>query len=301
MAWERVRHWQWIVLSVMLGLTVAAVRRGATDDAIRGLGESLNGQQKFEEAVLREVAGGHRQFEQLVVTPEQIEDPQGRAGAPRQLVYVVRGLYWDGRRERSASGGAERAEWRPAFYVAAVPYRVKTDLSLAGPQGAESMTRLAGMERPTVLDFLAAASRTNGVSYSYAWYAGSAYAGPVWVGACVLVFGIIIPVVINYTVYGTWWRPRRVKEAAADLSASPAVAGEKKPLVTDEDLAAVAAMNERMGEGVPAMASAPAAEKAVPVLSGGPLESKAAREAREAKAFGAEKDDFYPTERHGRH
>jgi hypothetical protein len=289
---------------VLLGLAVAGVRRGGADDAIRGLGESLNGQQKFEESVVREVAGGHRQFESLVVTPELVEDPQGRAGAPRQLVYVVRGLYWDGRREKSAAGGTERAEWRPAFYVAGVPYQVKTDLSLLGPKGAEAMTRLAGMERPTVLDFLAAAHEVRGVQYSYAWSRGSAYAGPVWVGACVLLFGIVIPVVINYTVYGTWWRPRVVKGASVDLSASPAAA-EKKPLVTDEDLAAVAAMNERMedeiGVGQGATAVAAVAGNAVPVLGGGPLETKAAREAREAKAFGAEKDDFYPTERHGRH
>jgi hypothetical protein len=248
---------------------------------------------------------GHRQFEQLTVTPEWIEDPRG-LGGPRQFVHVVRGLYWDGRRAKGATGG-DTAEWRPAFFVAPVPYRPRVDLSVYGTKGPAAAARLAAVKEPTVLDFLAAAREAADVQYDYAWYRGSAYARWMWVGGCVMVFGVAIPVVINLTVYGTVWRPRRRKEEGTDLSkVSVPPAAEKKPLVTDDDLAAVAELNgqleDQIGAGAASGTEAGArTETAVPVLSGGPVETSTVDAPHDPKAFGVEKDDFYPTERHARH
>jgi hypothetical protein len=166
------------------------------------------------------------------------------------------------------------------------------------------------VKEPTVLEFLAAVHETHGVSYSYPWWRGSAYARWMWVGGCVLVIGLGMPVVVNLTVFGTVLRPFIPKEEGIDLSkVLPAPAADAKPAVTDEDLAKVAELDRQLEAQLAGGAAATAAAavavvqggKAVRKLSGGPLDASAAPVAHEDRAFGAKADDFYPTERRGKH
>jgi hypothetical protein len=281
MRWERIRYWQWLVIAVVVGLSVGLWRRADAEQAVAGLGESLNGQSQFEEALLQDVRG-RRQFDTISVTSELLPDPIGKG----RFVHVVSGMYYDGRPD-----GAEPA-WRPAFFVASVPYRPQLDLSRLGAAGEQIRRELAGIGDPTVLDFLAILHRTGGVDYQYAWWRGSAYAIWFWLLGCIVVIGLAFPRVINLKVYGTFSRPpveRRPKLAPVALPDRPATS-----------LRASAALADRPAPAQAPSDVEPATATAVPVLQGGPLEPLA-EEAAESKEFGADKDDFYPTERHVRH
>lgn len=303
MAWERIRYWQWMLVAVILGVAVGRMRQGHVDDVIGSYGESLNGQMQFEQALIRPI-NGHRQFENVLVTPEFVEDSRGGGGG-RRFVHVVRGSFWDGRREMK--DGVEQANLRPAFFVAPFPYHPVIDLSAIGDKGKEAATKFAAIERPSVVDFLAAVDHARGVKYSYAWWGGSAYATWLWVGGCVLIFGIGFPIVINLSVYGTLGRPKRVKEAAVDLSKVETTPEQRKPLVTDEDLERVAELGDELesklasdAAGETAGAAQVVAPAAVRKLNGKALEPQKADEAKE-RAFGVKEDDFYPTERRAKH
>jgi hypothetical protein len=299
MPWERIRHWHWLVIAILLGVTVAKVREQYVDDAIKDLGESLNGQGQFEESLLQTIQG-RRLFDNVIVTPERIDDGLGG----KRSVHVVRGMYWNGRIDRTTQ--SRQPVWRPAFFVAVVPYHPQLNLAGMGAQGDQIAAHLASVRNPTVLDFLSAVHQTHGVAYSYPWWRGSAYALWLWLTASVLLIGIALPVVINLTVYGTLWRPRAVKEKAVDSSkvetsthAAPASS------ITDQDLAHLIELEreleEKLGQQSPATAAAQAEAIAeVRKLTGTPLAS-ADEIAAEHKEFGAKDDDFYPTERRAHH
>jgi hypothetical protein len=305
MAWERIRHWQWLVVAVVIGVVVVVVRGRYADDAIKAYGESLNGQGSFEAAVLRTIRG-HHQFENLTVTPELIDDGAGG----RRFVHVVRGMYWDGRVSRG--GDAPQAAWAPAFFVAPVPYRpVLEPKSIGAAAAARVAAAMPAGANTTVLDFLSAAGKVadGGVDYHYAWYRGSGYAMWMWVGGCVLLIGIGLPVVINLTVFGTVWRPRMEKEAAADLSKVAPVPAAAPKVVSETEQARLRELEREMeerlagGDTTAPVAGAVAAKAAPAVtkLNAGKLEPAAATQEGRQVDYGADKDDFYPTERRGRH
>jgi hypothetical protein len=294
MHWERIRYWQWLVIAVFIGLGVARVRQGYVDDAIKDLGESLNGQAQFEESLLRDVQG-HRQFENVIVTPERL--PDGRGGF--HFVHVVRGMYWDGR--LNSPTGAQQITWSPAFFVADVPYHPQLNLALLGPQGEQINRRLSAIRNPTVLDFLSAVQQTHAVHYRYEWWRGSAYAPWLWLGGCTLIIGLALPRVINLSVYGTFTRPKIEKRPAIAPSYRTTHSG---PTMTNQDLAQLSHLERGMEQQLHAATAetvllAAATESPVRALTSTPLE-QAAQSHADQKDFGAEKDDFYPTERHGR-
>ncbi|MDB5318826.1 MAG: hypothetical protein JWN40_457 [Phycisphaerales bacterium] len=294
MAWERIRHWHWLVIAVIIGLAVPAVRARYVDDAIRDLGESLNGQAQFEESLLRPIQG-RRQFDNVTVTPERIDDGLGG----KRFVHVVRGQYWDGRLD-PATG---QATWRPAFFVAPVPYHMQLDPARLGPQAAQVATQLAAIKNPTVLDFLAAVHQTHNVTYTYAWWRGSAYALWLWLSAAILLIGIALPLTINLTVYSTFRRPRIIKEDGIDLSkVAPTPTSVHTSAVTDQDHSRLAELERELEQKLsatsPTPSSAPLATSApIPKLSAAPL-APAGNAQLDHKEFGAKEDDFYPTERH---
>jgi len=282
MHWERIRYWQWLVMAIVIGVGVAQWRQGFVDDAIKDLGESINGQAQFEEALLQEVQG-RRRFDNVVVTPELLPDAHGS----RRLFHVVRGMYWDGR------AGEGQPVWRAAFFVAPVPYQPQLDLTRLGPAGERIQRELASIKPPTVLDFLQAVHRTHGVEYRYAWWSGSAYARWLWLGGCMLVIGLALPRVINLTVYGTFSRPPIEKRKRLDPVNSTAMPqSAPMPQLMEHD--------DRPSRSLPSAEPAMEPAAAVRQLQGGPLEHVAEADA-DAKEFGADRDDFYPTERHARH
>jgi hypothetical protein len=282
MHWERIRYWQWLVIAGVIGFSIAQWRQNYVDDAIRDLGESLNGQAQFEEALLRNIQG-RRQFDDVVVTPELLPDGKGA----KRLFHVVRGMYWDGRSDGAAP------VWRPAFFVAPVPYTPQFDLTRLGSAGEKIAQENSSIKRPTVLDFLRAVHNNNGVKYRYAWWRGSAYAMWLWLAGCIASIGLALPRVINLTVYGTFSRPPIERRKRLDPVIS-ATAPQDPPMPGPIENA------DRQARSVPS--AEPAMESVAPVrqLQGGPLEPVAEAHA-DTKEFGAARDDFYPTERRARH
>jgi hypothetical protein len=292
MHWERIRHWHWLVIAIIVGVAVPTVRARYTDDAIRDLGESLNGQGQFEESLLRPVQGRH-QFDNVIVTPERIDDGQGGT----RFAHVARGQYWDGRLDPNT----DQPTWRPAFFVASIPYHPQLNPDQLGSQGPQLAAQLAALKNPTLLDFLRVAHQTHNVNYTYAWWRGSAYALWLWLATSILLIGLSLPIAINLTVYGTIGRPRRITEPAVDLNkVNPKP--DPTPRVSDADHSRLAELERELEQklisAAPTPSTAPPATvPAVPKLSTTPLAPTAQTQA-DHKEFAAKPDDFYPTERH---
>ena len=49
---ERINRWQWVIIAVVVGFLIAYVRNMFTGEAVSGYGNSMNGQQQFENAIL---------------------------------------------------------------------------------------------------------------------------------------------------------------------------------------------------------------------------------------------------------
>src|SRR5215212_6762775 len=48
---ERIHRWQWILLALIIGLLIAAVRNYYTGEDVSGYGNSMNAQAQFETAI----------------------------------------------------------------------------------------------------------------------------------------------------------------------------------------------------------------------------------------------------------
>src|SRR5437016_616715 len=97
MSIRSIKWWQWMVVAVVVGLTLALVRRGPAGDLQLQYGESLNDQAKFEAALvdMMQTQTGQRPrvFRDVSVHPFEIDD--GPAG--KRPVHVVSGTYFNGR------------------------------------------------------------------------------------------------------------------------------------------------------------------------------------------------------------
>src|SRR5882762_10643055 len=49
---ERIHRWQWLIIAVVVGFLIGYVRNMFTGEAVSGYGNSMNGQQQFENAML---------------------------------------------------------------------------------------------------------------------------------------------------------------------------------------------------------------------------------------------------------
>jgi hypothetical protein len=266
-----IKHWQWLAMSVIVGLVCGAIRRAQLDfaDDLPTFGTVIASSRDFEKALVTSTQGKPH-FKNVVVYPYELRD--ARSGAQR--VYVVAGEYFDGHVETSADG-RPMLEWRPACYVASSPYR-------SAPQ-ADGSTR----QFDTILAYL----RGSGVPYRFAWW------WPyrpflIWTGGSVLVIGTIWPLLLNLMLYGSLRAPRR--EEAVRIS------GSSRPPSIQPASPPILAIGERDDKDllVPVVAAEPATSSATP-LSTAPLDPAAPVESA-PREFGADKDDFYPTERHHR-
>src|SRR3954447_10096597 len=132
------RHWHWLLISVAVGLALGSANR-FTSDELTSYGNAINDQRRFEEALVRRIpeAGDRPQFVNPIVHRVRIRGESGEA-------YVVAGRYCaDPSRPDSHDG---MYHFRPAFFVAPVPYQPVTDA------GSGALSKL---DRPTVIDFLA--------------------------------------------------------------------------------------------------------------------------------------------------
>src|SRR5258706_10569781 len=288
---DRVRLWQWMVIGLIVGYAAAMLRGHVAEPLLNSYGESINGQGVFEEALLTRVDGEFR-FHDLNV--QLVSDPNGGGTA-----HVVRGMFWDGRAD-----DADKPVWRPAFFVARVPYKPLTDLALLDQtKGPELAKRFAALARPTVLDFLRALSEARGVAYRHAWW--NSYARLTWFAGCFIGFGLAMPAVVNLLLFGRLIRPASPPEPMASPGSSPAPVATVKPTLSDADLARLEMVTSGLESAIDgdkplsATDAAAVAPTVVPQLKDEPLSASAAIEKHE-REFGADQDDYYPTERHHR-
>ncbi|HEY2584883.1 MAG TPA: hypothetical protein VGI81_03845 [Tepidisphaeraceae bacterium] len=271
----------WVMIAIVLGLIFGVVfdhTRGQLYGVnMGGYGLLLSGQQQFENGLTQEY--DHiRLFSDSVVYPHWVPNPNGGT----KKVYLVTGRYWDG--NAVVKDGKSVAEWLPRCVITQTPYRPQ--VAVVEPNGKSVA------EFPSVIEFLDAMHRQYGVKYRYAWWA--AHPMLTWFLGTLIVIGGIWPTVINLLAFGRLTRPPEAKTLSLWNVVSPKPP-QKAPAPSfaaphdaDVDPEVEAAM---------AAAAADAPQQPVASLAGGPLEvlPEGPREARE---YGADSDDFYPTERH---
>jgi hypothetical protein len=293
---ERVKRWQWVLLSVAVGAALGWAWRGDGADLAR-YGEILNDPEAFERGLF-ERRGGERRFTDVRVHRQTLDDGAGSRGT----FHVVTGNYSDGRPD--PHDGTYR--WRPRFFVATIPYHVRSlpyDLGDGSEDDAGKLRTFEDLKSPTVVDYLKLLGETDGLRYTHAWW--RTYPMATCVAGSVLLIGVLWPTVINLLVFGSFVRPR--EEEGIDLSIldrlEPPPAPPAAPVVdlTDHlrELEAELAARLAGGGDVPAPDST-APSRAPAAVTAAPLEPAPAAEHAEHH-YGARADDFYPTEAHAPH
>lgn len=286
------KRWHWVVIAIAVGLIVPTIR-GAFDndlsgDYVSGFGYLLTDQNRFESA-LTEQLQGRRLFKDITVYPRWVPDGRGQT----KLVHVVAGKYWSGREE--IIDGKPQALWRATCFLAPVPFHPTTDLGQYNRAGADYVREFAAAgANPTVLDFLNTMHDACGVSYSYAWW--DVHPMLTWLGGSLLVIGLIWPTLVNLLAFGQLTRPPEAKAMSLwGVKAPP------KPEAPVRSYAATGLDDEleaaMRGDASPEEDQTAGPSTARP-LSTGPLEPAVTVANGDSKDFGADKDDFYPTERH---
>jgi hypothetical protein len=276
-----VPRWQWIAVAIVAGAIVGWVTDLADSQLfginIQGYGMLLPDQQQFENSLIQDYKG-IRLFSNPVVHPHWATDPSGK----RKLVYIVSGQYWNGQEE--IRDGQTVAEWVPRCIITQTPYKPRIAVSDA--------SNSAVAEFPSVVEFLDALHRNNSVSYRYAWW--GLHPVLIWVAGCALVIGGVWPTLINLLAFGSLTRPKEVKPISlwnvrrSKTPQAPKISYVSSPPEADEQpspppLAPVGAEDTQQVAVVP-LGNAP-----LELVPEGP---------REHRAYGADRDDFYPTERH---
>jgi hypothetical protein len=278
-----VRRWQWMLIGIILGAGFAQLRGGGAGDLSR-YERIITGRREFEDALVSQQQGVRR-FTNLVVYPARLSDASGGS----RSVHIVAGDYFDGKLEMI--NGDLCAKWRYGCFIAEAPFRHRGKDGLVGSHG-------------TVMDYLGGLA-SQGVTYTYAWWAEPKWCFALWMGGGFVVIGIMWPSIINLLAFGSFFRPKQEKGTDLRKVNATVEAEIQKPQVTEADLAAVEKLSEKL-EGellAEASSSAPATqgpEKPAPVrdLTAVELEREAEETAKQEKEFGKDKDDFYPTERH---
>ena len=279
---ERIRRWQWILISLVVGWILGQLQQLPREDWRSAYGQNMT-QRDFERGLQREY-NGVRHFRDLVVYPDRIQLPGGIS----KPIHIVAGLYLDG--GPPVKDGNERADWRPRCFVAEVPYKP------LGPSTQPADPQLS------VVDYLKSLKGT-GVSFRYAWWRDPVWAVRLWTAASLVVIGGIWPTLVNLMVYGSIWRPRESK--GVDLSRVKPTTTESapKPSITAEDLAETERLDAQMEAQLAASPSEPVSSANVQSqppptreLNAAPLVPAAPETEKDPKDFGQGKDDFYPTE-----
>ncbi|MFI5379210.1 MAG: hypothetical protein ACHRHE_07935 [Tepidisphaerales bacterium] len=307
-----VARWQWMLIGLVIGLVVGYVRHQYTDadPVVPGSME----QSEFEKAVglMRDVRVSGGQPPILgKMTVFRLRDPRHRD----KIVYGVALNYWSGLRTDVAEddNGKFDTKYRLKLFVAPMPYLVgqKTPVRAADadPEWLVRTAEKLHIKDPdppgSVLDYLRSIEKSHGISYSYQWWRERRASLVMWMAGCFVVIGLIWPTVINLATFGTFIRPK--EEAGTDLSGVSTGPSSQQhgPVVSDADMAKVAEMAAKLEQdlavGVPLAAAAsdvPPAPEPAKLLSEKPPETEAERQAREAREFGRDAGDFYPTERH---
>ena len=290
MGLERVRRWQWIALSLVVGLGLAQARQFDSDELPGRLGEGVADRGWFEREVRRKVtlADGSTvpAFGRLRIYPLTLRDRGGR-----RPVHVVGGMVLAKVGEQGGSSGAAPGavgKLRRYFFIAPVPYQ-----PLAYERAGEWVDADA-----TVLDYLDTL-RDDGVTYAYAWWAEPRYATAAWVGGSFVLIGLLWPTALNLLTYGRFrappeekgvdlWKLKPRRTPAAQPKSVPAVGAVLPAAGRPPWALGKSAVTDPVVTATPAPTSAPILAQADLAPAGSPE--------HEHKAFGAKRDDFYPTE-----
>ncbi|HEX4793901.1 MAG TPA: hypothetical protein VH370_08925 [Humisphaera sp.] len=289
------KRWHWIAISLAIGLLVGSIRQQAAADLQDRFGESINGQQHFEQ-MLTSTVEGQPAFQQITVHAQSV--PDGKGGT--KPAYIVAGAAFNGHAEEH--NGKSEARLYPSFFIAPAPYHPKFDLSkLNHPGGTDFAREYQSIPNPTVLDFLKVLSEARGLSYTHAWWLGMGLAQ--WTIASFILIGIVWPTIVNLLVFGSLRRP--AEEKGIDLS--KVVAHPQTPAKVPASAEDEARLRELELELEKQLAGAQVGiptphEMAKPPVR--PLNAVAAQAAEASLGpeshveFGTKKDDYYPTEVH---
>ena len=256
-------RWQWLLISILVGWGLGHAHRVTPDD-FSSYGNSLNSQARFEEALESRI-GDIPRFKDVVVQRCVV---QGLG-----TVDIISGLYCNGQPEEKD----QAFHWKPAFFVAPVPYH-----SLGG-----SETLFAGPEQSSVREFL----KSRSIPFTYAWW--RSYPMATWLSASILFIGVIFPTLLTRLAYGTWIRPKEIK----GISLWSAVTSGSKTSREMSSAGPSAHRDKDSGDPTPPlMEPGVVRSEAVTALHAGPLAPISVEEAAHT-AFGAKADDYYPTEK----
>jgi hypothetical protein len=168
---ERIHRWQWVIIGLIIGFLVGYVRNIFSGDDLHGYGNSMNGQEQFEAAILTRERISETEsrplFYQLVVFDirdpnppvRSLEDIQktlnpeqkkqfdaikkesdknaflreiARDEAAQRRTYAVAGAYYNRRPIQNAKTGVWEKNWRPYFYVTSNPYTPSKNYAVSG-------------------------------------------------------------------------------------------------------------------------------------------------------------------------
>ena len=281
-----VRHWQWIVIALIVGGICGGVRQSASadiEDRLDRHGKLIVDPGRLETALLTKIQS-QPLLKEVTVYPYRT----GRPGGGERRVHIVAGKYWDGR--PVPENGRMVAKWVPSCFLTQVPFEPRHPLP-----GAEAG---AAARFDSVLGYLELMSRTEGVRYRYAWWWWAGEPLFVWTTGCFVVVGLLWPILINLVTFGTVLRPQAERGVSLwnvrtgnDPKPTPAPARASSLDAIEREL------ESQLGGTDPAAAAdpPPVGEISPPrTLSDGPLEPVGGAP-QEAKDFRAKPDDFYPT------
>ena len=283
---DSIRQWQWIVFSVVIGFTIGYLREQAADDLAAQYGTEINGQARFEQALVT-LEQGRPCFTDIKVVSRDVPDRNGVT----TRASLVAGLYFNGHYE--PHDGKLLATWEPAFFIASIPYKPATDLLNRGD--GKAATRFASVSRPLVTDFLDALAPA-GVHYTRAWWQGLRMWQ--WVILCFVTIGVIWPIALNLMVFGSWRRPR--EEKGIDLSkVKPPPQEAKQSAMSEDEIAELAAMSDDLEQQLASEDTASEPPQPAPVSPVRELSKSAVSVDPEPQhddvAYGTKPDDYYPT------
>jgi hypothetical protein len=255
------KRWHWLVISVVVGVGLGRAMRLTPED-FASFGTALNSRHRFESALVDRI-GDRAGFTDITVSRCRV------AGLGER--DIVRGLYCSGVPEKDGA-----YHWRAYFVDAPVPYVAASE---------EGARRLAGVKEPSVRDLMGAMK----APYMHAWW--QSYSMVTWVTGSILIIGILWPTLVNRMAFGRWTRPAEAKGISlwrVKVSPTPGRAVGRPVYVegrNDE--------GEQMPE--PRAPQPAAADAPTRTLANQPLAPMAAS-ALAHKEFGANPDDYYPTE-----
>jgi hypothetical protein len=289
-----IRRWHWMVIGLLVGALYGYVRESSADfyRELASYGGRRLGQREFEAALTTRL-NGRAQFSDLVVYPRRLSG----AGGPPVMLHVVSGLYWGGRKE--VENGRTIARLEPAYFVASTPY-----VPLPSPVAASPGTPSGPAQFADVTAFLRSPRNGSPVPFRYAWWSWATRPPFAWTCAGFLFVGVVWPTVVNLLAFGTFRRPAEAKGLSlwnAKPAPSPKV---NRAEAVRPDAAALEAI-ERELEAASSESPPPSPSAMKPAVrafrGGAPDQSAVVAEEAKQKDYGADEEDYYPTELKAKH